>query len=590
MSQEAVPVPISVRNVTYTYPEQDTPALKDVNLEVEKGEYLVIMGPNGAGKTTLCVLLNGVIPNVLGGKMRGVVEVMGLDTRRHHVYELAQHVGMVLQDPEAQLFTSNVRSEVAFAAENLGVSRQEMIERIEWALEVVRLQEFVKRAPSHLSGGQKQRLAIAAGLVMRPSVLVLDEPTSQLDPIGAQEVFSVLRDLNQDLGMTIVLSTHKSEHAARYADRIVVLDQGQIVAQGTPEEVFPKVELLDRIYVQVPAVTRVEWDLGRVLGQDRAEKGVLLEDTQANLSKLLDERGIIIQSVSDHIRVVSKPSPPVPPVPEEPYIVFKDVSFRYPGADDKALDSISISVEQGEFVGIVGQNGAGKTTLVKHIVGLLRPTSGQVILGGKDLSDESVEDVAQTVGLVLQNPDAQLFAMSVAEEVAFGCTNLGLPQGEVVRRVDRALVATGLEEFREVYPFNLSFGDRRKLSVAAVVSMEPEVLIFDEPTTGQDFKGRRELADIAKRLNEMGRTVLMVTHDMDLIAEYTQRLIVMGSGRVLLDGPTAEVFQQVETLAETFITPPQVTQLAQALAAYGVSGNILVADELVQILKGRMGL
>jgi energy-coupling factor transport system ATP-binding protein len=585
MSQEVIEIPIAVKNVTYTYPEQDTPALKDVSLEVEKGEYLVVMGRNGAGKTTLCVLLNGVIPNVLGGKMRGRTEVMGLDTRRHHVYEMAQYVGIVLQGPEAQLFTSNVRSEAAFAAENLGIPREEMIERIEWTLEVVRLQEFVKRAPSHLSGGQKQRLAIAAGLVMRPSVLVLDEPTSQLDPIGAQEVFSVLRDLNQDLGMTIVISTHKSEHAARYADRIVVLDQGQIVARGTPARVFSQVELLDRIYVQVPAVTRVEWDLGEALGKDRPGKGILLEDTQASLSKLLDEQGIVRQSV-----VVSKPPPPTPPMPEEPYIVFKDVSFQYPGTDQKALDGISISVGKGEFVGIIGQNGAGKTTLVKQTIGLLKPTSGQIIVDGKDVAEESVEDMARTVGLVLQNPDAQLFAMSVAEEVAFGCTNLGLPQDEVAQRVDRALTATGLEEFREVYPFNLSFGDRRKLSVAAVVSMEPEVLIFDEPTTGQDYRGRRELADIAKRLNEMGRTVLMVTHDMDLIAEYTHRLIVMGDGKVLLDGPTAEVFQQVETLAETFITPPQVTQLAQALAEYGVSGNILVADELVQILKRKVSL
>jgi cobalt transport protein ATP-binding subunit len=585
MSQEVMETPISVKKVTYTYPEQDTPALKDVSLDVDKGEYLVVMGRNGAGKTTLCVLLNGVIPNVLGGKIRGRTEVMGLDTRRHHVYEMAQYVGMVLQDPEAQLFTSNVRSEAAFAAENLGVPREEMIERIEWALEVVRLQEFVKRAPSHLSGGQKQRLAIAAGLVMRPSVLVLDEPTSQLDPIGAQEVFSVLRDLNQDLGMTIVLSTHKSEHAARYADRIVVLEQGQIVVQGTPQEVFSQVELLDRIHVQVPAVTRVEWDLEKALGKDRAEKGVLLEDTQASLSELMDERGIARQSI-----VVSAPPPPTLPVPEEPTIVFKDVSFEYPGTDQKALDGISISVGKGEFVGIVGQNGAGKTTLVKHIIGLLKPTSGQITVDGKDVTEKSVEDMARTVGLVLQNPDAQLFAMSAAEEVAFGCTNLGLPQEEVAQRVDRALVATGLEEFREAYPFNLSFGDRRKLSVAAVVSMEPEVLIFDEPTTGQDFKGRRDLADIARRLNEMGRTVLMVTHDMDLIAEYTHRLIVMGSGRVLLDGPTAEVFQQVETLAETFIAPPQVTQLAQALAEYGVSGNILVTKDLVQILKGKVGL
>lgn len=584
MSQEAAKVPISVRNVTYTYPEQDTSALKDVSLEVKKGEYLVIMGPNGAGKTTLCVLLNGVIPNVLGGKMRGRVEVMGLDTRRHHVYELAQHVGMVLQDPEAQIFTSNVRSEVAFAAENLGVPREKMMEWIEWALEVVRLQEFVKRPPTQLSGGQKQRLVIAAALVMRPSVLVLDEPTSQLDPIGAQEVFSVLRDLNQDLGMTVVVSTHKSEHAARYADRIFMLDQGQIVAQGTPVEVFSQVGLLNRIYVQVPAVTQIEWDLKGALGR-KERFSVTLEDTQANLSKLLDERGVARQKVDD-----SKPPAPTSPVPEEPYIVLRDVSFQYPGTEQKALDGISISVGKGEFVGIVGQNGAGKTTLVKHIIGLLKPTAGQVIVGGKNIADESVESMARTVGLALQNPDAQLFAMTVTEEVAFGSINLGLSQEEVAERVDRALAATGLEAFREMYPFNLSFGDRRKLSVAAVVAMEPEVLIFDEPTTGQDFKGRRELADIAKRLNEMGRTVLMVTHDMDLIAEYTRRLIVMGEGKILLDGPTAEVFQQVETLAETFIAPPQVTQLAQSLAEYGVPGNILVAEELYQILKGKMGV
>jgi energy-coupling factor transport system ATP-binding protein len=583
MSQNAIEIPISVKNVTYTYPEQDTPALRDVNLEVEKGEYLVVMGRNGAGKTTLCVLLNGVIPNVLGGKMRGRTEVMGLDTRRHHVYELAQYVGMVLQDPEAQLFTSNVRSEAAFAAENLGVPREEMVERIEWALEVVRLQEFVKRAPSHLSGGQKQRLAIAAGLVMRPSVLVLDEPTSQLDPIGAQEVFSVLRDLNQDLGLTVVISTHKSEHAARFADRIVVLDQGEIVARGTPAEIFSQVELLDQIYVQVPAVTRVEWDLKEALEKDRFS--VLLEDAQASLGELLDERGVARQSIA-----VGMPPTPTSPAPDVPYVVLKDIVFQYPGTDHRALDGVSLSVGKGEFVGIVGQNGAGKTTLVKHIISLLKPTAGQVVVGGKDLADESVEDVARTVGLALQNPDAQLFAMSVAEEVAFGSANLGFSQEEVAQRVDRALAATGLEEFREVYPFNLSFGDRRKLSVAAVVSMEPEVLIFDEPTTGQDFKGRRELADIAKRLNEMGCTVLMVTHDMDLIAEYTHRLIVMGDGTVLLDGPTAEVFQQVERLAETFIAPPQVTRLAQGLAGYGVPGDLLVADALVQVLKGKVGL
>ena len=583
MTERIEQIPISVKNVTYTYPEQDSPALKNVTLEVKKGEFLVIMGPNGSGKTTLCLLLNGVIPNVLGGRLRGRTEVMGLDTRRHHVYELAQHVGMVLQDPEAQLFTSSVRSEAAFAAENLGVPREEMIERIDWALDVVRLQDFVQRPPPQLSGGQKQRLTIAAALVMRPLVLVLDEPTSQLDPIGAQEVFSVLRDLNQNLSMTVVISTHKSEHATRFADRITVLNEGQIDSQGSPAEVFSHVELMDRIYVQVPAVTRVEWDLREALKRKRFS--VLLEDARASLSKLMEERGVPKQSVLDH-----RLSIPTPPVPNTPYIELKNLNFQYPGTDKKALDDISITVEKGEFVGIIGQNGAGKTTLVKHIIGLLKPSSGQVILDGKDVAEEAVEDMARTVGLALQNPDAQLFAMSVAEEVAFGSTNLDLPEKEVAERVDRALAATGLEKFREAYPFNLSFGDRRKLSVAAVVSMEPDVLIFDEPTTGQDYKGRRELADIAKKLNEMGHTILMVTHDMDLIAEYTRRLIVMGDAKVLLDGPTAEVFQQVEILAETFIAPPQVTQLAMSLAEYDIPGDILVADELSQVLQRKAGV
>jgi len=575
--------PISVKNVTYTYPEQDTPALKRISLEVKEGEYLVIMGPNGAGKTTLCVLLNGVIPNVLGGRMRGRVDVMGLDTRRHHVYEIAQYVGMVLQDPEAQIFTSNVRSEAAFAAENLGVPREEMIERIEWALEIVRLQDFVKRPPTQLSGGQKQRLAIAAGLVMRPAVLVLDEPTSQLDPIGAQEVFSVLHDLNQDIGMTVVLSTHKSEYAARYADRVVVLNEGQIVAEGIPSDVFSQVDLMDRIYVHVPAVTRVEWNLRQKL--NRTSFSVLLEDARTTVTRLLEQHGIDRQDAG-----IQTPPPPVPPVRKEPLIDVKHLSFEYPGTGQKALDDVSLSVEKGEFVGIIGQNGAGKTTLVKNIIGLLKPTSGQVVVGGRNVADEMVEEMARTVGLALQNPDAQLFAMTVFEEIAFGCRNLGLPEAEVAQRVDQALAATGLEAFRELYPFNMSFGDRRKLSVAAVVAMEPEVIIFDEPTTGQDFKGRRDLADIARRLNGMGRTVLMVTHDMDLIAEYTQRLIVMGDGKILLDGTTSEVFQQVETLAETFIAPPQITRLAQRLAEYGVPGDILVAEELDRVLKGKMSL
>ncbi len=572
---------IELVNLTYTYPEQDQPALKDVTLVIEKGEYVVVVGPNGAGKTTLCLHMNGVIPNVLGGRIKGKSEIMGLNTRRHHVYDMALHVGIVLQDPEAQLFTSDVRSEVAFAAENLGVPREEMIKRIDWILDVVRLKDFVDRPPAQLSGGQKQRLAIASSLVMQPNIIVLDEPTSQLDPIGSQEVFSVLRDLNKELDMTVLISTHKSDYAAKFADRVVVLNEGKIVAEGPPENVFSQVDLLDKINVQVPAITRVEWEMKSELGI--TDFSVHLDETSAKLKKFLKGKNIVWETLTDQEKTSETPAL------GEGYVELDQVTFQYPGTKVNALQDVSLSVGKGEFVGIIGQNGAGKTTLVKNIIGLLKPTSGKILIDGKDISKELVEEMAQTIGLVLQNPDAQLFAMSVEEEVAFGAINMGFSEVEVAEQVEYAIAATGLEEFKENYPFNLSFGDRRKLSVAAVVSMNPDILIFDEPTTGQDYKGRRELADIARNLNERGRTIIMITHDMDLIAEYTRRLIVMGTSRILVDGPTEEVFQQVDLLAETFIEPPQITQLAQSLEKYGVPGEILAVEELCQILKKEMG-
>ena len=494
---------------------------------------------------------------------------------------MALHVGIVLQDPEAQLFTSDVRSEVAFAAENLGVPREEMIKRIDWILDVVRLKDFVDRPPAQLSGGQKQRLAIASSLVMQPNIIVLDEPTSQLDPIGSQEVFSVLRDLNKELGMTVLISTHKSDYAAKFADRVVVLNEGKIVAEGPPENVFSQVDLLDKINVQVPAITRVEWEMKSELGI--TDFSVDLDQASDKLKKFLKGKNIVWETLTDQEKTSEIPAL------GEGYVELDQVTFQYPGTKVNALQDISLSVAKGEFVGIIGQNGAGKTTLVKNIIGLLKPTSGKILIDGKDISEELVEEMAQTIGLVLQNPDAQLFAMSVEEEVAFGAINMGFSEVEVAEQVEYAIAATGLEEFKEVYPFNLSFGDRRKLSVAAVVSMNPDILIFDEPTTGQDYKGRRELADIARNLNERGRTIIMITHDMDLIAEYTRRLIVMGTSRILVDGPTEEVFQQVDLLAETFIVPPQITQLAQSLEKFGVPGEILAVEELCQILKKEIG-
>ncbi|MBL7063408.1 MAG: ATP-binding cassette domain-containing protein [Anaerolineae bacterium] len=596
---------ISIHGLTYTYPN-GTRALDGVDLEVRQGEYVAIMGANGAGKTTLCLFLNGVVPHITGGRVKGRVRVLGMDTFEHHVYELAQIVGMVLQDPEAQLFTSSVRAEVAFAAENLGMERDEIIERVMWALKTVRLEGLEDRTPAQLSGGQKQRLSVASGLVVQPQLMVLDEPTSQLDPLGTEEVFSVLRTLNEELGLTIVLATHKSERVARFADRVVVLDEGSVVGEGTPAEVFSQVELLDRIHVQVPAVTRVEctisdcvWETLRISENPKGLKAVTLEESRACLSGLLADGSLCVTSSSDfgelsravepcesppqtdhELQVAQPEGLPFGLAQGKPRIDVQDVRYAYPGMDVPALDGVSLRVWPGEFVGLIGQNGAGKTTLVKAILGLLRPSDGRVLVDGEDVAQTSPARLARRIGLVLQNPDTQLFALSAEEEVAFGPRNCGLSEEEIRARVEQALRQVGLWEKREQYPFNFSFGDRRKISVAAVAAMCPQVLIFDEPTTGQDYRGRYELADIARELNRSGTTVIMITHDMDLIAEYTERVVVMGKGRVLLDDLTREVFQEGEVLAQTSIAPPQVTQLAQALGEYGVPPGVLTTDEL----------
>jgi energy-coupling factor transporter ATP-binding protein EcfA2 len=572
---------IAISHFTYAYPEQPDLALRNVDLEIGPGQFVAIMGPNGAGKSTLCMSINGVIPNVMGGRMGGNCRVVGLDTREHHIYEIAEHVGIVLQGLESQLLTSRVRSEVAFAAENLGMDREEMERRVEWALSEVRLTEYVDHSPDELSGGQKQRLAIASALVTHPPILVLDEPTSQLDPIGTKEVLTLLEKLNRDRGMTIVIATHKSEEIAGLADRIVLLNHGEVVAQGTPSEIFSRVGQMTDMGLKVPAITQIEWMLQDDLKNETLS--VTIDEGIRRLSDVLQKRrndGSSNKSITGESSSNSRHGDPV--------IEFQDVSYRYPATEKQALQGVSTSIGKGEFVGVMGHNGSGKTTLVKHIVGLLQASQGHVLLKSRDVNQQNMHEIVKEIGLVLQNPDTQLFSLSVAEEVAFGPNNLGMEKEQVQKSVDAALLATGLDGLRDVYPFNLSFGDRRKLSVAAVLSMQPETLIFDEPTTGQDYLGRKDLAEIGLSLNGEGKTVLMVTHDMDLIAAYTQRLVVLNEGEILLDGPTSEVFQQTEALKRASIQAPQTTRIAQALGRFDIPGNILDPELLADTIRKKL--
>jgi len=561
---------VDVQNLSFIYPD-GSKALAKINLKVARGEIVAVMGANGAGKTTLCHHLTGVIPNIYEGTTEGKAVVVGMDVYEHPVYELAQKISFVTQDPEGQLINPDVLMEVAFGSENLGVPREEIMRRAKWALEAVGLQGLESRSPSELSGGQKQRLVLAAGLSMQPELLVLDEPTSQLDPIGTTEVFHALVDLKKKYNMTTVLTTHASEEMLGFADRVIVLSKGEIVGQGTPEEVFSQVELLDKVGVQVPQIA----SLGHRIAPSQAVP-MTIADGKKLVVDLIDRKRL-------HPRAVTKVG--ASHKGGDVVLECQDLTFTYPGFPPvTALRNVNLQIRKGEMVGIIGQNGSGKTTLVKQFLNLHKPTSGRVLLRGKNIQDFTTGELASSMGLVLQNPDEQLFTISCQKEVEFGLRNLKLPEDEIKRRTDEALGFVGLGEQWDTFPFRLSFGDRRSLTVAAVIAMRPEVVIMDEPTTAQDYRGRHRIARLARKLNEAGHTVIMITHDMNLVTQYADRTVVMREGEVLLDAPTANAFSQIDTLKKAFIKPPPIALLDKELEQYGVPQGILTVDSMIESL------
>lgn len=574
---------IKIHNLSFTY-ERGPQALSEVSLELLEGEVLAVLGANGAGKTTLCYHLNGIIPEVYGGTEKGEVKVAGMDPWEHHIIDLAENVSMVLQDPESQFISNDVKSELAFGPANLGVPRDEILKRMDYATEVCGLQGLWERTPTDLSGGQKQRVALGAGLTMLPKVLVLDEPTSQLDPIGTDEVLEALQRLTQDEKMTIIVSTHKTEKAAYLATKTVVLDQGKVVTIGTPKEVFAQTELLGSVGVNPPQVTLLCSILAKKIPgfKEKYEQKdgipITLEECYSFLKELLDD---------GFIRIVPKEFPTTEIPSEEIVLETKDLVYVYPGRNPvTALKGINLSIRKGEIVAIIGQNGSGKSTLVKHFVGLLSATEGKVIALGNDVTTMTTGALAKTISLILQNPDYQLFSISAEKEIEFGLTNLGLPKDEIKKRVDAALEEAGLLEQRDTFPFRLSFGDRRNLAAAAGIAMDPSILILDEPTTAQDYRGRHRLAKIAIDMQKEGKTSLIISHDMELIATYCTRTIVLNNGELILDAPTREVFSKKDILKESSIAPPQITQLADMLKDYGIGELPLTVEEMASLIEG----
>ena len=546
---------LSIEDLSYRYPKATEFSLHEVTLRVSEGEFVAVMGPTGAGKTTLCLALNGIVPHFYGGDFFGSVRIGTMDTIDHPTHELARRVGMVFQDIDMQLTAPTVANEVAFPLENLCFPVEEINRRVPAALAALRLDGLEDKHPHQLSGGQKQRLAIAAAVAIRPALLVLDEPTSQLDPVGSQEVFEVARSLNRDHGITVVMVSHASEELAEYADRIVLLSRGRVHADKPPGEFFQEIDELLEHGVRPPAVTAAF---------SRALRGSgSLVRYPVTLSEALEQSRSVLPRPRAEIPDASMP-------PEEPahssaeVIRTRNLHFSYEDGTE-ALRGLSVDIMQGDYIAIVGQNGAGKSTLIRHFVGLLTPSSGAVQVFDRDTQDYEVSEIAQRVGYVSQNPDNQIFTDSVRSEVGYALYKLGMAKDEAAARVEESLEQLGLSDVADNHPVTLSKADRSRVVIAAILAMKPEVLIFDEPTTGQDYQGSKAILELTRELWEAGKTIIVVTHHLYLLPGYAKRLLIMGRGRLLSDSDLRGGLYATATLEETYLNPPQLVRFVEGL-------------------------
>lgn len=554
---------IEINNFTFYYGDASQPSLRDINLYIQDGEYVLVNGPSGSGKSSLCRCLNGLIPHFYGGKISGNVTIQGLDVMSHSTKEMSTKVGIVFQNPENQLITIDVEREIAFGLENLALPRELIAKRIEESLDTVGISELRYRQIQTLSGGEKQKVAIAAILALHPAILVMDEPTSQLDPRSAEEVLNLVERLNNELGITVILIEHRLERVLHYADRLIVMHEGRIAADGHPREILGNQDP-SGVFISRPPIIELAQKI-RSKGMDINEIPLTVKEARSALN------GIFQGCVKPTIRSNGTNS-------GREIIQVNKLWFAY-NDNHAVLKNINLVIREGEFIAIMGKNGSGKTTLVKHFNGLLKPIKGKVAIDGTDTRKATVAELARKIGFVLQNPNDHLFADTTEEEIAFTLKNLGFKSNIAKERIEYVLDKFNLERYRTTYPRSLSGGEGQRVALASVIVAEPKVLILDEPTRGMEHGSKMQLMDFLDRYRKNGNAVILVTHDVEIVAEYADRVILLSEGEILADDEKRHV------LSGGLFFSPQINRLMQAFGKYGVPDDILTVSEAIGLLE-----
>ncbi len=538
----AQPSPLVVQNLSFKYRSRPDTAIRSITFELEPGEILLVAGASGCGKTTLIRAINGLVPRSYKGELGGRILVHGQDTAKWSLPKISQAVGTVLQDPERQILGTKVINEVAFGLENLSLPRPEIIERAEEALAYLKISHLRDRETFHLSGGEKQKAALAGVLAMRPSIILLDEPLASLDPASALETLAMVRRL-ADEGLSVLMVEHRVEDVLKISpERVLFMMNGEIRYLGQPSGLVNEVDYHE---VKLPAQ-------------------------------------MIIQKAA-----YDPPPPDIQMMPklagqnrnQEPLVRFENVAFAY-DTDTEVLHGITLDIRRGDVIAVLGPNGAGKTTFVKHAIGLLRPKAGRVLVDGRDTREASVAEVAKAIGYVFQSPSHMLFAPTVRQELAFGPTNLRHPPQEIEKEVKESLQIVNLADKEQDSPLSLSFGQQKRVSIAAILAMRSRILVMDEPTAGQDYKNYLNFMDAILQLPGF-EAILFITHDVDLAVIYANRVLLIADGGLAADGTPPEVLNDFERLRAWRLVP---TSLLEAnLNRLPQTGRFLRAEALAHL-------
>ncbi|EHZ7343743.1 TPA: ABC transporter ATP-binding protein [Vibrio vulnificus] len=542
---------IEFSNFSFRYESLDKPTLRNINLRIEKGEKIVIIGPSGSGKSTLGQCLNGLIPHAIKGEVSGSLTINGQETATFAMHQFTEQVGTVLQDTDSQFVGLSIGEDIAFALENQLTANIEMYSLVKATAKMVDLEQMLQRSPHDLSGGQKQRVSLAGILVDDVDILLFDEPLAALDPKTGKRTIEIIDELHRKTGKTVVIIEHRLEDVLhRHVDRIILMEGGEIMADTTPDELLAS-PLLAQYGIREPLYLTALKSAGCHLALDDHPSS-LSELPLANYQHAMADWFHQANTTNNHIR-------------SETLLDVRNLTYSYDG-EKNALEGVSFNVQRGEFVSILGKNGSGKSTITKLIMGVIEPDDGAMHLNDQDLSELTIFERSQKVGVVMQNPNHMISHHMIFDEVAFGLRNRGWDEQQVNDKVLEVLELCGLSKYRHWPIEALSYGQKKRVTIASILALEPELLILDEPTAGQDYRNYTSMLSFIEKLNrELGITVVIISHDMHLVLEYTTRSIVIADSQLVADAPMTDVFSNPALLDRANLTTTSLYELATRL-------------------------